>query len=101
MDTLVERIVGDIVSAVHPKRIILFGSRARGNAAPESDVDLVVVYDGPRSKRDVQLEIRRLFAHPGFSMDLFVMTSEELEAARTTANTLAREVAEHGVAYYG
>lgn len=101
MDTLVEGIVGDIVGAVHPKSVILFGSRARGEAAPESDVDLAVVYDGPKSKREVQLEIRHLFAHPGFSMDLFVMTSEELEASRGVANTLAREITEHGIVCYG
>ena len=29
------------------KKVILFGSRARGDATPESDIDLLVVLDGP------------------------------------------------------
>jgi predicted nucleotidyltransferase len=39
----VDRIVRRIVEAVHPLRIILFGSRARGDARPDSDLDLLVV----------------------------------------------------------
>ena len=31
-----------IVDAVHPLRIILFGSAARGEAGPDSDVDFLV-----------------------------------------------------------
>ena len=29
------------------KRLVLFGSQARGDATPESDVDVLVVLDGP------------------------------------------------------
>ncbi len=39
LDELVRR----IVEAVHPLKIILFGSAARGEMGPESDVDLLVV----------------------------------------------------------
>ena len=38
----VARAVGD---AVHPGRVILFGSRARGDFSPDSDVDLLVITD--------------------------------------------------------
>ena len=42
----VARAVGD---EVHPDRVILFGSRARGDFGPDSDVDLLVITDsGPR-----------------------------------------------------
>ena len=39
---VVARAVGD---AVHPDRVILFGSRARGDFGPDSDVDLLVITD--------------------------------------------------------
>ncbi|HOF86504.1 MAG TPA: nucleotidyltransferase domain-containing protein [Armatimonadota bacterium] len=39
INIMVER----IVEQFHPLRITLFGSRARGDAGPDSDVDLLVV----------------------------------------------------------
>jgi len=41
-DPLVESIVSRIAAAIHPDRIILFGSRATGTARADSDVDLLV-----------------------------------------------------------
>jgi len=44
-------IVGRIVRAIDPRRIILFGSRARGDARPESDYDLLVILDEVGDRR--------------------------------------------------
>jgi uncharacterized protein len=101
MDSIVRDVVEKIAKSVKPDKVILFGSRASGHARPDSDIDLVVVYSGPKSKRDLQIGIHKLFRHPTFSMDLFVVTPEELEAQKTVANSLAREVAERGVVCYG
>ena len=38
-------LLGPVIDYFKPQRVILFGSRARGTAAPESDVDLLVVVD--------------------------------------------------------
>ena len=40
---LLQDLVNRIVAAVHPRRIVLFGSAARGQMGPHSDVDLLVV----------------------------------------------------------
>lgn len=98
MDELAERITKKIVEEIHPDKVIPFGSRARGEASPESDVDIAVVYSGPKTKREIKLEINALFRRRDFSMDIFVLTSDEMEKCRHVANTLAREVAERGVA---
>ena len=47
-----------IVDHVHPRRIILFGSYARGNPDVDSDVDLLVVLPKNGSKRRKTVEIR-------------------------------------------
>lgn len=99
-DPLVERVVRRIARSVKPERVILFGSRATGDAREDSDIDLVVVYSGPKTKRQIQVGIHRLFPNPDFSMDVFVLSPEELESQKTIANTLAREVAERGVECY-
>lgn len=98
---LVKAVVEKIAEAARPDKIILFGSRATGDARPDSDIDLAVVCSGPKSKRDLKLEIHRLFLHPDFSMDLFVLTPDELEREHWIANTLARELVERGVICYG
>ena len=100
-DPLVERVVRRIARSVKPERVILFGSRASGQPREDSDIDLVVVYSGSKTKREVQVGIHKLFANPDFSMDVFVLTPEELESQKTIPNTLAREVSEHGVVCYG
>lgn len=47
-----------IVERFNPDRVILFGSHARGDAGPDSDVDLLIVMKVEGSKRAKQLEIR-------------------------------------------
>ncbi len=101
MDALVELVTKKIAEAIRPDKIILFGSRARGTATPESDIDLMVVYSGPKSTREVQLEVQRLFLDRDFSMDVIVVTPQYLENFKAVATTLAREVAETGVVCYG
>jgi len=98
---LTAHIVQRIVEAVQPTRIYLFGSRADGSARPDSDVDLLVVYDGPKPKREVDLAIRQRFWPRLFALDIFVLSSAELERSRTLANSLAREVTERGQIIYG
>lgn len=101
MDALVERVTRKIAEAIRPDKIILFGSRARGAATEESDVDLVVVYSGPKTNREIELEIEDLFLHRDFSLDVFVMRPETIAERKRFANTLAREVSERGVVCYG
>ncbi len=54
---LMEAIVHRIVETVHPQKIILFGSQARGEARPDSDFDLLVIKesDEPRYQRSIPL----------------------------------------------
>ena len=98
---LVDTVVHRIADALHPKHVIVFGSQATGQAGAESGLDLVLVYEGSKSKREVRREVHELFEHPQFSLDVFVLTPEELETGRKIANTLAREISERGIVWYG
>lgn len=38
-------LLDSVVSYFHPRRVILFGSQAKGDAGPDSDIDLLVILD--------------------------------------------------------
>jgi predicted nucleotidyltransferase len=75
MDEIVERIVG----VMHPRKIVLFGSRARGDAAGGSDLDLLVIAesDQPRYRRAAPLY--GALSDILVPMDILVYTPEEVE----------------------
>lgn len=68
-----------IVAAVDPARVLLFGSQARGDARPDSDVDLLVVFDRPVDKREVRNEVGRALATMPFGKDILVAETADLE----------------------
>ena len=76
---LIAYIVDKIVRSIAPQRIILFGSRARGEATASSDLDLFIVQDGHQSDRNVRRQIEKLLWGRLFSADLIVRTPEEVE----------------------
>ncbi len=53
-------VVDEVVRAVDPAEVILFGSVARGEDGPDSDIDLLVVFDHiePAEKRPMMARIR-------------------------------------------
>jgi uncharacterized protein len=64
-----------IAKAVHPQRIVLFGSYATGEARKHSDVDLLVLLNG-RAVHDRALAIREMVDFP-FPVDLLVRSPRE------------------------
>jgi predicted nucleotidyltransferase len=73
MTAEIEQIRDVIVQEYHPDQIILLGSRARGDARPDSDIDILVVSDRekdlPRHRRGIRcaaeiVENRHPFGHP-------------------------------------
>jgi len=48
----VDQIVEKIVEACNPRRVVVFGSRARGEAGPESDLDLFVEMESDKPPRE-------------------------------------------------
>ncbi len=76
---LVAYVVEKIVRDVAPQRIILFGSRSRGQETEASDLDLFVIQDSGRSNRQVRRQIESLLCGRRFGIDLMVATPEQVE----------------------
>lgn len=79
LDLWLPHIVGRLVRAMDPVRIILFGSRARGDQRPDSDYDLLVVMDQVQDRRAARLEVRRLLDDLPISKDVLVASISDID----------------------
>lgn len=73
MDVIVPELTRRIVALAHPLRIILFGSAARGEMGPDSDLDVLVVMPKDASHKETLDTLYREL-RIGFATDLLVIT---------------------------
>ena len=80
-DPVLAEAVRRLVEAFHPERIYLFGSRAQGEAGPDSDYDLLVVVpdSAPPEHRSSRLAYEALWG-TGTAADVLVWTREAFES---------------------
>jgi len=97
---VLDQIVEQIVKVLDPEKIILFGSYARGEAGPNSDVDMLVVADvaDPNGFRSV--EARMAIGSVPFGLDLVVVTPDEWDTWRGFVNTVMGQASKYGKALY-
>lgn len=101
---LLRQMTRAIVDEVDPEKVILFGSRGRGDAETDSDIDLLVVEAEPfgpdRSKHREMLRLNRALRDFRVPKDLLVFSNEEVEYWRDSLNhVLARALREGRVLY--
>jgi predicted nucleotidyltransferase len=89
-----------IVDQFRPERIILFGSRARGTAERDSDIDLLVVMPVKGSRRDQRLAIRMALRDVSIPKDVLVVTPREWDIQRDIPGTLVWPARREGVVLY-
>jgi predicted nucleotidyltransferase len=82
-----------------PERIILFGSYAYGNPTPDSDVDLLVIWNTNKPRRERILDVSLLLYPRSFPVDIIVKTPEELKQEIKTSFFI-REIINKGKVIY-
>ncbi len=92
--------VQKIVEALHPEKIILFGSYAYGTPTPDSDVDLLVIIETTASRKERYLALSRLLDPRPFPVDIIVKTPAEIAAAMAKGNFFIREIYTQGRVLY-
>lgn len=75
---VLDEIIRRIVEVAQPEKIILFGSAARGEMGPNSDLDLLVVKSGAHRRRLAQDTYMNLIG-VGQAVDIIVVTPEDVE----------------------
>jgi predicted nucleotidyltransferase len=77
-------VIRRVVAVAHPEKIILFGSAARGQMSPHSDVDLLVVRGGRFHRGRLEEAIYVNLQGAEAAIDVVVVTPEEVERYRDT-----------------
>lgn len=89
-----------LVEEFQPLKIILFGSRARGDARPDSDVDLLVVLSECEDKRKTAVAMRRVLTGFPVGKDIIVTTPEEIARRGNVTGTVLRPALREGKTLY-
>ena len=99
-DEIIQQIVDVIATRLATRRVILFGSYARGEAGPDSDLDLFVELDPPLPARGRSSQIKRLFdPYPG-PMNIVVYSPYEVAYWRQAPASLVATVLREGTVLY-
>jgi predicted nucleotidyltransferase len=78
-----EMAVQRLVHATRPRKVIVFGSYARGEASEDSDLDLLVITDEVEDRGREMVRMREAIGRIGIGVDLVVYS--EAEAAERSA----------------
>lgn len=92
-DVAVER----IVSEIQPEQIILFGSRARGDARADSDYDVLVVANG--ESHELARRVSKVLRGRRFALDLIALSSAHIKQ-RLEHSTLLKRIMREGKVLY-
>lgn len=96
-----QELLDRVVTYFDPQQVVLFGSRARGEAGPDSDIDLLVVLDdnAPAEKLAARAsyEARRGYTGPA---DIIPMRRSVLNRRARAIGSFAHVVMRDGVTVY-
>ncbi len=96
-DQLIEEITRRLTAAAPGAKVILFGSRSRGEERPNSDVDLVVILRGEiESPGEEFVRLRRELRGLGVGVDLLVVSADYAEMRARSEGSLMEEVLSEG-----
>jgi predicted nucleotidyltransferase len=98
---ILAEVVRRIVEVAHPDRIVLFGSAARGQMGPDSDLDLLVVKSGVPHRRRLAQQIYRRLLGLTVPIDVIVVTPEDVERYRDKVGPIIGPALEEGRVVYG
>lgn len=99
-DEKLKEIVRRLVQALDPDRIVMFGSRARGDSKPDSDLDLLIVKDSAEPRHRRTIPGYYALAGLGIPIDILWRTAAEIaEWERVPNHVTTRAIREGKILY--
>jgi uncharacterized protein len=96
-DTIIEDAGRRLAAAARsPARVVLFGSRARGDARADSDLDFLVIEKELGSKLDEMVRLRDALPPLGVPVDVVVVSEDEVARRERVPSTLVRRALREG-----
>ena len=103
-EDLLREMTKAIVDAVAPERVVLFGSHAKGEATPDSDLDLLIIeeegFGQGRSRRKEMAMLWRLLARFEVPKDILLYSRDEVESLAQTRNHVVAHALREGRLLY-
>lgn len=98
----IQEITDIIVQTVHPKKVFLIGSYAKGNAHQKSDLDFLIISSNPNiSKYERTTEIqKKLFHYPQIPIDILMFTENEVQEKADNPLTFIGDAIKNGIVVY-
>jgi len=97
---IIDEAVRRIVSESHPIKIILFGSAARGNMGPNSDLDFLIVMPDGIHRRSTAQNLARVLFDLGMPKDIIVVTESDIENYGSNPSLVIAPALEEGKELY-
>ena len=99
---VIEGIVAKLVAGYKPQKVILFGSHERGDARPDSDIDLFIIQDTEARMIDRCVEVRQIVSDPNrfIGLELLVLTPKEISTRIALGDQFIGQIIEKGKVSY-
>jgi HEPN domain-containing protein/predicted nucleotidyltransferase len=100
LDPYLDTITRALVEGLQPRRVWLFGSRARGEGEEWSDYDILVEMETDLPRRERVAQVRSVVDGLSQNTDFLVLTPEEFERQRDDVGTTAYHIHREGRVLY-
>jgi len=78
IDKLIDDATRLLVEAVHPEKIILFGSHARGDSTKDSDLDFLVILSTVEDTFEEMMRLERILLSLLVPVDVLVYSADDV-----------------------
>ena len=100
VEEAIDAIVDRIVEVADPRRIVVFGSAAKGQMGPDSDIDILVVMPDGVHRRRTSQRLHRCLAGMGVAKDIVVVTESDVRDYSENPSLVIRPARENGKEVY-
>jgi uncharacterized protein len=99
---MLDQVTHELVEALHPEQIVLFGSHAWGSPHQDSDLDLFIVMSGETEiTMELKVKVHAALSEMGFPKDIVLSNHSNVQRMESAKASLTHEVLNKGKVIYG